>query len=134
MTAFSQRFIGLTVLTVALASSLPLHAEQASNASPPSNATNSEQEHGEWNNENFDRQEFREEMGEIRKEHEELEDAHDKLVDQCTKAAAQQADQCQVEKQALKERHEKLHERMHALREKMEAARKERHEEYHAGN
>jgi hypothetical protein len=92
---------------------------------PQANSPGPREEHSDWSNEKFERQEFREEMEKIRKEHEDLESARDKLLDQCVNATGAQATDCERQKQALHEWHDRLHERMRALRDKMEAAHRD---------
>jgi hypothetical protein len=122
-----------TVLILAQAG-LPVHAQipgstspsTSSAPTPPANANaGPRQEHGDWKNEKFERQEFREEMEKIRKEHEELESARDKLLDQCG-GGKQNLDpaECEKQRQMLHDWHDRLHERMRVLREKMDEMRR----------
>jgi chromosome segregation ATPase len=110
--------VSIAVLMLALMLNAPARA-QTTEAGPREN-------HSDWSNEKFERQEFREEMGQIRKEHEELEGARDKFQSQCANANGQQAAECDQQRQALHEWHDKLHDRTHALREKMEASHRAR--------
>ena len=112
----SARFLGkisLTVAIIAVLSYSPAYAQTAANE-PHANL---------WDNENFDRQEFREEMQQIRHEHEDVDSERAALKSRCADAVDQQAAACASEEQALHERCLQLHDRVRILHEKVEALR-----------
>jgi hypothetical protein len=140
-THFNRR-IAITVAAAVLAS---MTGALAQGASPQANSTvgapaqngqvppppenGSPENHTDWKNEKFERQELREEMEQIRRDHEDLESARDSFMEKCGGKEPPPPD-CELQKQALHDRHEQLHERTLALREKIQSARREHSEEY----
>ena len=113
MIAIPQRHIGLAVLVLSLALSLPAFAQKTPSTSPQQHTTN-----GSGAN-NSDQNGFRRDIEQIRKEHDDIETAIDALLDKCINVTTQQAEECQKEKAALHERRAKLNDRRQALHDKM---------------
>jgi hypothetical protein len=123
----NNKNIGLSVLALSLAFSLPAYAQDGGTqpSSPPATGT---QPMMGMEHKGPMHPEFREDMEKMRGEQEDLDIARDKLLDRCMFTSKELAPSCTKEKEDLRMRSDKLRENRKAMHEKMETMRKERTE------
>jgi hypothetical protein len=120
----SKKNIGLAVLAISAAFSLPAYA-QGESKQPPAMGM---QPMMGMEHKGPRHPEFHEEMMKLRAEQEELDIARDKLLDKCMFAPKELAPSCTKEREDLRTRSEKLRADKKAMQEKMEKMRGERKE------
>ncbi|MFA4994953.1 MAG: hypothetical protein WC521_06590 [Bdellovibrionales bacterium] len=126
MTTTTKKSIGLTVLALSLAMSMPAHAQTAATtaAPPPAPMMGGPQHMGPGNGDPMN-QEFREEMEKNRAERQALDKELNTLLDKCIPTPKGQADACKKEKDDWRAHEQKMREEIKAMHDKRQTMRKE---------
>jgi Spy/CpxP family protein refolding chaperone len=127
MTTTTKKSIGLTVLALSLAMSMPALAQTTTTSAPPPFAPMmGGSQNGGFGNGGSMHQEFREEIEKNRAERQALDKELNTLLDKCIPTPKGQDDSCKKEKEGWRAHEQKLREEIKTMYDKRQTIRKER--------